>query len=100
MAKVDPPSGHDAATAVVTGLSASERVAATSSYFSKFTWEPHLVDPGQLTASAFFARVLAPSADADGEDLARSTNRFLDSVEIEIVDAFDDDAVTGAAGTG
>lgn len=100
MAQVDATSGRDAAVVeVVNGLSANERAMAAASYFSAFAWEPHLVDPGQLTASAFFALVLASEHDADGERVARFADPYLDSVEVELVEAPVVEAATAAGGS-
>lgn len=40
---------------VVVGLSLEEGGASTRDYFAAFRWEPPLIDPVCLTASAFLA---------------------------------------------
>jgi len=72
---------------VVTGLRPDQQHAASSSYFAAFAWEPSEVDPESLTAAAFFVRVLEgdPSDAGDGAFWS-ADERYLDSVEIELVE--------------
>lgn len=75
------------AAAIVSGLRPEQQQTATSSYFASFAWEPPAVDPERLTAAAFFARILgAEESDAPSGAAQSAGERYLDSVEIELVD--------------
>lgn len=77
----------ESADNVVTGLRPGQEQAPTATYFAAFGWEPPEVDPEQLTASEFFARLLeADEGDVPGSKLPSVNGRYLASVEIELVD--------------
>ena len=70
----------------VSGLRPEQLQVETSAFFAAFAWEPPEVDPARLTAAAFFARVLDSESDPHDEAAQSATDRYLDSVEIELVE--------------
>lgn len=59
----EPPRGSASAAASllgasrgsVRGLTLDQEAQATAAFFAAFPWQPPPVDPGQLSASSFFA---------------------------------------------
>lgn len=70
----------------VSGLRPEQLHVETSAYFAAFAWEPPEVDPARLTAAAFFARVLDSESDTPDGATQSASDRYLDSVEIELVE--------------